>query len=157
MTSTTSSLTAYAAAAGSGNPNNHASGYGSGTSTSTRKPIPAQRRKPVPQHLPATAEVSPFPTLLVVNGPKDAEGKRASIPFVPDGKKEREAMPDKGVDVDSPGAGGGGDGPPPVPSKVQKEMVPLLGVPGDETHYVTKSTKARFDGEPFLLLFLGEL
>jgi len=30
--------------------------------------------------------------------------------------------------------------------KVKKEMVPLLGVPTDGAQYVTKSTKARWDG-----------
>ncbi|KAG8811848.1 hypothetical protein FRC18_003251 [Serendipita sp. 400] len=29
---------------------------------------------------------------------------------------------------------------------VRKELVPLLGVPTDGARYVTKSTKARYDG-----------
>ena len=37
--------------------------------------------------------------------------------------------------------------------KVKKEMVPLLGVPTDGAQYVTKSTKARWDGKPFLPLY----
>lgn len=146
VTSTPSSVTAYGGGAT----------YGasmSNLSTSGRKPIPTPRRKPVPQHLPATAEVSPFPTLLVVgNGGTNAEGRRAPFPFdisvQGDKPREREALADRGVDIStrevtSPGS----PPPPPVPSKVEKEMVPLLGVPGDDAHYVTKSTKARWDGE----------
>jgi hypothetical protein len=37
--------------------------------------------------------------------------------------------------------------------KLKKEMVPLLGVPSDGAQYVTKSTKARWDGT-FVSLFL---
>jgi hypothetical protein len=80
-----------------------------------------------------------------VNGAKDTEGERAPFPFDVDVKRERDAMADKGVDVGSPAVDDGGGGPQ-VPEKIPKEMVPLLGVPGDEAHYVTKSTKARFDG-----------
>ncbi len=147
MTSTASSATAYGGGVGYA---------GSISGASGRKPIPAQRRKPVPQHLPATAEVSPFPTLLVVgNGGGSGPDKRGSFPFDVNVKgerpREREALADRGVDVgerQAVGATGTDAGmAPPVPTKVPKELVPLLGVPGDEAHYVTKSTKARWDGE----------
>ncbi|CAG8734626.1 15025_t:CDS:2, partial [Acaulospora colombiana] len=71
--STSSSMTAasfnnYPPNNGNGYPASSGSYAGSNSHLPNgRKPIPAQRRKPVPQHLPATAEVSPFPTLLVVN------------------------------------------------------------------------------------------
>lgn len=145
-------------------------GVNASTATLTgRKPIPAPRRKPVPQHLPATAEVSPFPTLLVVaGGPGGGAGtgggagnnggsrreveasKRAPFPFGIDVKaerakeREREVVADRGLDVGE--LNGDVGAPPAVPSKVEKELVPLLGVPGEDAHYVTKSTKVRWDG-----------
>ncbi|KIM21305.1 hypothetical protein M408DRAFT_109255 [Serendipita vermifera MAFF 305830] len=146
-------------------------GVNASTATLTgRKPIPAPRRKPVPQHLPATAEVSPFPTLLVVaGGPGGGAGtgggagnnggsrreveasKRAPFPFGIDVRaerakeREREVVADRGLDVGE--LNGDLGAPPAVPSKVKKELVPLLGVPGEDAHYVTKSTKVRWDGE----------
>jgi len=160
--------------------NGHVSGgAGNGTTMTTgRKPIPAQRRKPVPQHLPATAEVSPFPTLLMVNGSsgekekREKEGKR-TMPSFDEGKRERErgreAIAAKGVDLreksslpalppPSPAtdvvvAGAGNGNGPLASKKIPKEMVPLLGVLGEDARYVTKSTKARWDGTFFFFFF----
>ncbi|PVF91061.1 hypothetical protein CPB86DRAFT_878708 [Serendipita vermifera] len=91
--STSSSITAtsfnnYPASSGSyAGSNSHLPG--------ARKPIPAQRRKPVPQHLPATAEVSPFPTLLVVNREYKVVASAAPFeyPAAMDGKDKSAAAP----------------------------------------------------------------
>jgi hypothetical protein len=118
--------------------------HASSTTTATRRPIPTPRRKPVPQHLPATAEVSPFPTLLVV---KDSSSPtNPSFPFDINPGIGRGAR--KRLDEEEEKRKGWRD-----ESGKLKEMVPLLGVPSDGAQYVTKSTKARWDGT-FVSLFL---
>ena len=88
-------------------------------------------------------EVSPFPTLSAdlksapgipfsAQQPQEQGGGSLPPPHV---KEENVGMVDSGAGV-----------------KQKKELVPLLGVPegrvaGHETHYVTKTTKARWDGE----------
>lgn len=87
--------------------------------------------------------MSPFPTLLVVKD-KDKDkskdgtspGNAHAFPFDinPVVEKQLDANTHTGTrwkDADG---------------KTKKEMVPLLGVPSDGAQYVTKSTKARWDG-----------
>lgn len=106
--------------------------YASASSTqqqATRRPIPSQRRKPVPQHLPATAEVSPFTTLILE--PRDDGHPLPDFPFE-SGNESKEARRDQRERK--------------ISKSKAKELVPLLGVPGEDAHYVTKSTKGRWDG-----------
>lgn len=115
--------------------------HGSSTTATaaTRRPIPAQKRKPVPQHLPPPIEVSPFPTLLVV---KDSNTPtNPSFPFdINPAVEKRERK--RTLDEEEKRKGWRDESG----QIVKKEMVPLLGAPTEGAQYVTKSTKARWDG-----------
>ncbi|CCA74152.1 hypothetical protein PIIN_08105 [Serendipita indica DSM 11827] len=124
------------------------------TTVTGRKSVPIPRRKPVPQHLPATAEVSPFPSMFVdsskegdkplpipdellsrmptLSAPtkdESVEGKEREVVGIEESGTERENKRWRDKD-----------------GKVKKEMVPLLGVPGENARYVTETTKAKWDG-----------
>jgi hypothetical protein len=118
-------------------------GSGVGLRRSVSSGVQPPRRKPVPSHLPAMTEVSPFPTLLA--SPKSVPG----IPFTaPQTQEEGGPQPSPyAQEGQLDRIGGSADVAP------KKELVPLLGVPegrvaGHEAHYVTKTTKARWDGKP---------
>ncbi|KAG8806569.1 hypothetical protein FRC17_004922, partial [Serendipita sp. 399] len=87
--STSSTATAASVASSSVTLTMGSSTIGAGVGgAASRKPIPIPRRKPVPQHLPATVEVSPFPSMFVENsnsGQGGGGGRQA---------REHELIPD---------------------------------------------------------------
>lgn len=126
-------------------PANTGAGVGLGRSSSASG-INAPRRKPVPSHLPAMTEVSPFPSPFptLSPGPKSASG----FPFSTQRTQEQDGsqipshIKEENADIVEEG----------TEVKPSKELVPLLHVPNDrveghEAHYVTKTTKARWDGK----------
>jgi hypothetical protein len=89
-------------------------------------------------------EVSLFPTLSLSPDPKSASG----LPFsTQQTQAQGDSQPPPPVKEDKQGMVQGG-----AEVKPSKDLVPLLGVPegrveGHEAHYVTKTTKARWDGK----------
>lgn len=116
------------------------SGTGPLQRASSANAASSPRRKPVPSHLPPTAEISPFPTLAPSKEPP------LSLPF---STPRDDKLSETAEDTQNPTQARAAHLAPPP----KRELVPLLGVPegpiriaGHETHYVTKTTKARWDG-----------
>ena len=144
-----SSVASLPAHAGSG------AGLSRSSSASAAAPgaVNPSRRKPVPSHLPAMTEVAPLPLSVASAPPASAPASAGGgAPFAAQQQRQARggAQEVQGAIADG---GAGADVRPRKEKEKERELVPLLGVPegrvaGHEAHYVTTTTKARWDGAP---------
>lgn len=126
------------------------SGAGLSRSSSASGGVNPPRRKPVPSHLPAMTEVAPLSVAGAGAGAGAGVPSSAQQPLQARGGPHPRAQEVQGAIADG---GAGADVRPKKEKEKEKEreLVPLLGVPegrvaGHEAHYVTTTTKARWDG-----------